>query len=220
MLPRRPVLVACLAALCTACTKPPAPTTRTHVVGLWLQGERRGEERAISTIDMHRTTMQTDTSLDAPAAVRLHGELVLERGRATALRVTGETPPSLTALVNVATTPDRTDTFPIRGPLPVHVLSALVRQSMTASRRRFVTLPEGSATIIACPGSEAPFTDATCHAVVGLSSGRAFVWIDRRGQLAAAITETPWGTLIATPQEREATHPALAKRFDVYSARD
>ena len=218
MLSWRLLLVACLAALCTTCKKPPAPVARTHVVGLWLNGERRGDERATSTIEQHRTSIQTETHLDAPPSIRLQGRLVLERGRATTLRVTGEAPPSLAALVDVTTTPDRTDTFPIRGPLPVHVLSALVRQSMTASRRRFVTLPEGSATINACPGAEAPFTDATCHAVVGLASGRAFVWIDRRAQLAAAVVETPWGTLIATPQEREAAHAALVKRFDVYSA--
>lgn len=217
MLSCRLAVVICLAALCTTCKKPPAPTTRTHVVGLWINGERRGEEKSVSTIDVHRTEIQTDTDLTQPT-VQLHGLLVLERGRATTLQVTGEAPPTLAALVDVTTTPDRTDTFPLRGPLPVHVLAALVRQSMTASRRQFVTLPEGTATVNACPGPEAPFTDATCHAVAGLSSGRAFVWIDRRGQLAAGVVRTPWGTLIATPQERDAAHAALLKRFDVYSA--
>jgi hypothetical protein len=218
MLCLRLVPVVCLAALCATCKKPPAPTTRAHVVGLWMNGERRGEERAVSTIDVHRTEMRAETNLDAPPTVRLQAHLVTERGRATTLRVTGDAPPPLAALVNVTTTPDRTDTFPIRGPLPVHVLSALVRQSMTASRRKFVTLPEGSVTINACPGSEAPFTDATCHVVAGLASGRAFVWIDRRGELAAAVVDTPWGTLTATPQERDDAHPAILKRFDVYSA--
>jgi hypothetical protein len=44
------------------------------------------------------------------------------------------------------------------------------------------------------------------------------VWIDRRGQIAAAVARTPWGALLATPADRDAAHPALVKRFDVYSA--
>jgi hypothetical protein len=156
--------------------------------------------------------------LHGSPAVRLDGHLVLQRGRAVSLRVTGHGPPNLAALVDVTTTPDRTDTFPIRGPLPVHVLSALVRQSITATRRTFATLPDGAVTIRACPGPEGPFTDATCHAVDGLTSGRAFVWIDPRGELAAAVVETPWGVLIATPPERAAAHAAIRRRFDVYSA--
>lgn len=215
---QRVILMACLTALCAGCKKPPAPVTRTHTVGLWVDGQRRGEERAVSAIEAQRSTTRTYSELSRPAAVQLEGQLVLERGRAVALRVSGQAPPSLAALVDVAITPDRTDTFPIRGPLPVHVLATLVRQSMTASRRTFTALPEGVVTITACPGREAPFTDATCHAVAGLPSGRALVWIDRRGELAAAVVDTPWGVLIATPQERDAAHAALRARFDVYSA--
>jgi hypothetical protein len=218
MLSPRLVLVLCLVALCSGCKKPPAPTTRTHVVGLWLDGERRGEERAVFTTAVQRVTLQTETSLNTSPAVRLQGQLVVERGRATTLRITGDAAPSLPALINVTTTPDRTDTFPIRGPLPVHVLLALVRQSMSASRRQFVVLPEGSVSISACRGPETPFPDATCHAVTGLSFGRALVWIDRRAQLAGAVADTPWGALVATPQNRDTAHAALLRRFDVYSA--
>jgi hypothetical protein len=214
----RIVLIACAAAIGAGCKRPPDPTTRTHVVALWAGGERRGQERAVSTIEPRRTTMRTETELTGSPAVRLEGQLVFERGRAVALRVSGDAPAALPAMVDVTTTPDRTDTFPIRGPLPVHVLSALVRQSVTATRRTFVTLPDGSITIRACPGAEGPFTDATCHSVTGLSSGRAFVWIDSRGELAATVFDTPWGVLTATPRERDAAHTALRRRFDVYSA--
>ena len=212
------VLIACAAAIGAGCKRPPAPTTRTHAVALWINGERRGQERAVSTLEAQRTTMRMDTELRGSPALRLDAQLVSERGRAVALRVSGDAPAPLAALVDVATTPDRTDTFPIRGPLPVHVLAALVRQSITATRRTFVTLPDGSVAIRACPGAEGPFTDATCHSVTGLSSGRAFVWIDGRGELAASVVDTPWGVLLATPRERDAAHAALRRRFDVYSA--
>jgi hypothetical protein len=216
----RLVLIAFPAAVIAGCQKPPAPTTRTQTVGLWMNGERRGEERAVFTIEDGRTTLRTHTDLDGPSVVRLEGQLVLERGRATTLRVTGDAPASLAALADVTTTPDRTDTFPIRGPLPVYVLSALARQSMSASRRRFLALPDGVVTLGPCPAPEAPFPDATCHHITGLPSGDALVWIDRRGQLAAAVARTPWGPLLATPADRDASHPALLKQFDVYSAPD
>jgi hypothetical protein len=211
------IVLLCLAILAARCKKPETPTTTRHAVGLWMDGERRGEEVATMAIEQHRTLMQTKTEFNGPQAVRLEGQLLLERGRATLLRVSGDAPDSLPALVNVSTTPDRTDTFPIRGPLPVHVLSALVRQSMVASRRTFVTLPEGRVTVAPCHGSEGPFTDATCHSVAGLVSGAAFVWIDRRGRLVAALARTPWGVLIATPPQRDKSHSALLERFDVYS---
>jgi hypothetical protein len=221
MLSSRLLLIACLAVVSAGCKKPPAPTTRTQTVGLWMNGERRGEERVVFTIEEGRTTLRTETDLNGPSSVvRLEGQLVLERGRATTLRVTGEAPASLAALADVTTTPDRTDTFPIRGPLPVHVLAALARQSMSASRRRFLALPDGEVTLGPCPAPEAPFTDATCHRVTGLPSGDALVWIDRRGQLAAAVARTPWGPLLATPADRDGSHPALLKQFDVYSAPD
>jgi hypothetical protein len=216
----RVMIVACLAALGTACKESPPAVTRTHTVGLWMNGERVGEERAVWTNEEHRSVLETQTDLTGPAVVRLQGTLVQERGRATALRVTGTAPDSFAAPADVTTTPDRTDTFPIRGPLPVHVMSALVRQSMAASRRRFRALPEGAVTLAPCPGAEAPFTDATCHQIMGLASGRAFVWLDTRRELAAAVARTPWGVLVATPPERDAAHPAVLKRFDVYSAPD
>src|ERR671921_495511 len=87
----------------------------------------------------------------------------VDAGRATSLVVTGDAPDSLPSAIEVTTTPDRTDTFPIRSLLPLHVAAALVRQSMTAGRRTFRSLPEGVVTIDVCRGAEGPFTDATCH---------------------------------------------------------
>jgi hypothetical protein len=215
----RPVTIVCVAMLLAGCTKPSRPTTFTHVVNLSMNGLTLGDEHATSTIEGQRITTAIRTTFSGPPEVRLEGSLVIERGRPTSLHVTGRTPPSLPALIDVTVTPDRTDVFPVRAPLPVHLLSALVRHSVVSARRRFNTLLDGAVTIAACEGRESPFADAICHAITGLSSGPALIWIDQRQQLAAAVVRTPFGVVIATTPERDDAHAALLKRFDIYSAR-
>lgn len=215
----RLVTIACVVLLLTGCRKPSTPRTFTRVVNLSMNGLTLGDEHATSTVEGQRITTEMRTTFSGPPEVRLEGHLVIERGRPTSLRVIGETPPSLPALIDVTVTPDRTDVFPVRAPLPVHLLSALVRQSVVSARRRFNTLPEGAVTIAACEGRESPFPDALCHAITGLASGPALVWIDHRQQLAAAVVRTPFGIVIATTPERDDAHAALLKRFDIYSAR-
>jgi hypothetical protein len=219
MLPARLLLVGCAFALCVACKNAPAPTTVTRVVALWMNGAKVGEERATLAYEGQRTTIETRTSVEGTIAIQLEGRLAIERGRPTSLRVAGDAPDRWPLLVDVTVTPDRTDVFPLRGVLPVHVLSTLVRQSVVGARRRFHTPPEGTVSIETCQGREGPFADAICHAVIGLPSGPALVWIDERQQLTAAVVQTPFGAMIATTPARDGSRPALLERFDVYSRR-
>ena len=195
------------------------PTSQTHTVNVWMKDIQIGDERATATFEGQRVTITTRTVLAGRLNARLGGTLVIERGRATSLVVTGDAPDSLPSTIEVTTTPDRTDTFPIRSLLPLHVAAALVRQSRTTGRRTFRSLPEGVVTIDACRGAEGPFTDATCHALAGLPTGAAFVWLNPRGDLVALVGRTNLGTLLATAPGREGSHAALLERFDVYSAR-
>jgi hypothetical protein len=202
-----------------ACRKAGTPATQTHVVNVWMDGVRTGEERATASYAGQRVTLDTDTTLTGPLEARLEGTLLIERGRATSLLVVGHAPAPFPSAIDVTTTPDRTDTFPIGSSLPVHVVAALVRQSITAGRRTFRTLPQGEVTIGTCPDAEGPFRDATCHAVAGLPGGNALVWLDPRGNLVALVARTDVGTLVATAPGREGSHASLLERFDVYSAR-
>jgi hypothetical protein len=215
----RLVTIACVVLLLTGCRKPATTRSFTHVVNLSMDGLTLGDEHATSTVEGQRITTEMRTTFSGPPEVRLEGRLVIERGRPTSLRVIGKTPPSLPVAIDVTMTPDRTDVFPVRAPFPVHLLSALVRQSVVSARRRFNTVPEGAVTIAACEGRETPFPDSICHAITGLSSGPALVWIDERQQLAAAVVRAPFGVVIATTPDRDDTHAALLKRFDIYSAR-
>ena len=205
--------------LVASCSKPPAPVTQTQLVNLAMNGVTLGEERATTTFEGQRATTEMQTSFSGPPVIRLQGRLVIDRGRPVSLRVSGESPASLPSEVDVTETPDRTDTFLMRSPIPVHVLAALVRRTMVGARRSFRIVPEGQVDVQACAGITGPFPDATCHAVSGLPSGLALVWLDRRQALAAAIIQTPWGVVVATTPERDDSHPALVERFDVYSAR-
>jgi len=211
------VLAAC-ASLVPGCRQAPAARTTTHLVRLFADDAGIGEERASWTDRDQQTTLETRTRLEGPVDASLDGRLVIVRGRASSLRVSGTAPPALPALVDVDVTPDRTDVFPLRGPLPVHVLAALVRQSIVTARRRFQTLPEGSVAIEACAFSEALFPDAICHRITGLPEGPALVWLDERQRLAAAVMRVPGRVLVAVEPEREDARTMLLKRFDVYSA--
>jgi hypothetical protein len=214
------LLIVAGAVLAPACSKPVAPVMQSHVVNLAMDGLTLGEERVETTIEGQRTTAEIQTTFSGPPAIRLLGRLVIDRGRPTFLRVSGESPSSLPSAVEVTATPDRTDTFLLRSPFPVHVLAALVRRSIVSARREFRLLPEGQANVHPCDSIEGPFADATCHAISGLASGPALVWVDARQALAAAVIQTPWGIVLATTPERDDSHPALLERFDVYSARE
>ena len=210
-----PILVA--AALAFGCSRPASPVTTSHVVNLAMNGLTLGQERVETTIDGQREASEIETTFSGPPGFRLAGRLVIERGRPVLLEVKGESPASLPSEVDVTSTGDRTDTFLMRSPLPVHVLATLVRRSMVGSRSAFRLLPEGRVEIAPCSGVDGPYTDATCHAVSGMASGPALVWLDRRQVLAAAVIQTPFGVLLATATERDDTHAALLEQFDVYS---
>ncbi len=214
------VLILVAAAVVTACRKPPAPVTQSHVVNLAMNGLTLGEERVETTINGQRAVAEIRTTFSGPPAIRLDGRLVIDRGRPTFLRVSGDLPSTLASVVEVTATPDRTDTFLLRSPFPVHVVAELVRRSIVGARRTFRLLPEGRADVRPCEGIGSPFADATCHAVSGLPSGPMLVWLDARQTLAAAAIATPWGIVLATTPNRDDSHPALLERFDVYSARE
>jgi hypothetical protein len=213
------VLVVVATTLLASCRKPETPIAQAHVVNLAMNGVTLGDERVTITFEDQRETAEIQTAFSGPPVVRLRGRLVIERGRPVSLRVSGESPPSLPSEADVTATPDRTDTFLLRSPMPVHVVAALVRRAMVGGRGSFRLLPEGRADVRPCEGITGPFPDATCHAVSGLGSGLALVWLDRRQVLAAAAIETPWGVVVATTPERDASRAALVERFDVYSAR-
>lgn len=214
------LLILAEAVLAPACRKPAASVTQSHVVNLAMNGLTLGEERVETTIEGQRSTADIETTFSGPPAIRLQGRLVIERGRPTFLRVSGESPSSLPTTVDVTATPDRTDTFLLRSPFPVHVVAELVRRSIVSARRTFRVLPEGEADVRPCEDIDGPFPDATCHAISGLPSGPVLVWVDARQTLAAAVITTPWGIVLATTPERDDSHPALMERFDVYSARE
>lgn len=213
------LLILVAALLMTSCSKPAVPVTQSHAVNLSMNGLTLGEEREHTTIKGQHVTSEIRTMFSGPPKIDLEGTLEIERGRPVSLRVTGQAPPELPSTVDVTLTPDRTDTFPLRSPVPVHVLSALVRQSIVSARRTFRVVPDGQVDVRPCEGIKGPFPDATCHAVTGPSWGPVLVWLDTRQALAAAVMRLPFGVLLATTPERDDTHPALLELFDVYSAR-
>ena len=214
------LLILASAVAVSGCRKPPAPVMQSHVVNLAMNGLTLGEERVKTTIQGQRAVAEIRTTFSGPPIIRLDGRLVIDRGRPTFLRVSGESPSTLPSAVEVTATPDRTDTFLLRSPFPIHVVAELVRRSIVGARRTFRLLPEGQADVRPCEGIDSPFADATCHAISGLPSGPMLVWLDARQTLAAAAIATPWGIVLATTPERDDSHPALLERFDVYSARE
>jgi imidazolonepropionase-like amidohydrolase len=202
-----------VAVIISGCQARRAPSTISHVVNLATYGLTLGEERATTTIDGRRETTTMHTVFSRAPGLELDSTLVIERGRPIFLKVAGESPVFLPSTVEVAVTGDRTDTFPIRSPFPVHALAALVRQSITGGRRTFQTLPDGTATVTTCAAARMPYSDATCHEVTGVTWGAAHVWLDTRRMLAAAVVPTPWGLVLATTPQRDDSHRALLDHF-------
>jgi imidazolonepropionase-like amidohydrolase len=197
----------------TGCKARPAPSTISHVVNLSTYGLTLGDERATTTIDGRRETTTIHTAFSRAPGLTLDATLVIDRGRPISLKVNGESPAFLPSSIDVAVTGDRTDTFPIRSPFPVHALAALVGQSVVSGRRQFQALPEGTITVASCAAARMPYADATCHEVTGVTWGVAHVWLDTRRTLAAAVLPTPWGLVLATTPERDDSHRALLEHF-------
>ena len=213
MLLSRVAVLAYMATVSPGCTSPPLRSTQSHVMNLSMYGLTLGEERVETIVEGQRVTSTMRTRFSRGSGVALDGRLVLERGRPVSLRVEGDAPAFLPSTIDVSITPDRTDTFPVRSPLPLHVLSTLVRQSMVGGRREYRALPEGSITVMPCANAPAPYSDATCHEVVGITWGAAVLWLDRRQALAAAVIPTGWGLLLATTPERDDSHAALLEHY-------
>jgi imidazolonepropionase-like amidohydrolase len=208
--PRTAILVC--AAFLAAC-RTPAPATQSHVVNLSISGLALGDERVETVIRGQRAESRIRTRLSRGSGVELDGRLVLERGRAVSLQVNGNAPAFLPSTIDVTVTPDRTDTFPVRSPLPLHVLATLARQSIVGGRRLYRALPEGTVDVAPCRDTPRPYRDATCHEVSGLTWGAVHVWLDRRQALAAAVVPTGWGLLLATTPERDDSHAALLAHY-------
>jgi imidazolonepropionase-like amidohydrolase len=201
------------AAFVIACQPTPPVTTSSHVVNLSMAGLTLGEERVETTIEGRRETSVMHTTFSRAPGVKLTGRLVIDRGRPVSLHVDGDSPAFLPSSVNVTVTGDRTDTFPVRSPLPVHILAAIARQAVVTSTRTFRALPEGAITVGPCGAGSLPYSDATCHELSGVTWGAAHVFLDQRQKLAAAVVPTPWGLLLATTPDRDDSHPALLAHF-------
>jgi hypothetical protein len=203
----RVLLLCALAALALSCKRAPAaPVTSTHVVNLSMYGLTLGEERVETTIEGQRETATIRTTFSRPPGVRLESRLVIERGRPVSLHV-------LPSSADVAVTPDRSDTFPVRSPLPLHVLTTLARRSIVGARREFRALPEGTVALASCALASLPYSDTTCHEIRGITWGAVHVFLDKRQALAAAVVPTPWGLLLASTPERDDSHPALLEHY-------
>ena len=209
----RGATILALAAALVACRRSAAvPVTTTQVVNLSIDGRTVGEERAEATVDGRRETLVVETNMREPR-VHVKGTLVLDRARAISLHVEGEASGLFPATADVTVTGDRTDTFPIVAPLPVHILAALARQSIVGARREFHALPEGMVTIQPCAAAPLPYADATCHEVSSERWGPTHVFLDTRRALAAAVIPTTSGLLVATTPERDASQDALRAHF-------
>jgi imidazolonepropionase-like amidohydrolase len=205
--------VCALAVHAGACQRTPAAASRSHVLNLSMYGLTLGEERAEIAIDGQRQTIAIRTSFSRPPGVRLDGRLVIDGGRPVSLRVDGNSPAFLPSAVDVTVGSDRADTFPVRSPLPIHALWALARRSSVSARRKFRALPDGVVTVAPCSSATPPYTDATCHELLGITWGAVHLFLDRQQMLAAAVIPTPWGLLLATTPERDDSHVALMEHY-------